>query len=153
MQLFHLSKLPHALDLEHVIEQASYLFKNHPPESLPFGVWRRISRNSVLKTTRDSSNVSRQTLEEGELLFAKQEAELRRQQWLDGIQSNLKRTFVRHRRPAILTAAAVAVGVMAWWLGRTSHPVVDRIMSLPLLNGFFGDFAKSFRGHLVKTGN
>ncbi|KAF2101436.1 hypothetical protein NA57DRAFT_64237 [Rhizodiscina lignyota] len=117
---FTLSKLPQPLDLESLIEQTTYLFANHPPESLPFRAWRRISGNSVLKTTRDPTALSRQTIKDGERLFAKQAGELRRQQMVEAATKEMKRRLWTYRRPVVLTAA-VAVGFLAWYIGMDSN--------------------------------
>lgn len=52
---FTLSKLPCPLNLDGLVLSATQLFKDHPPESLPNGAWKRIPGCSVLKTSRDSS--------------------------------------------------------------------------------------------------
>ncbi|WEW58360.1 GTPase-activating protein gyp8 [Emydomyces testavorans] len=76
MMHFTLSKLPQPLDLEMLISNTMELYKRNPPETLPFRAWRNISRNSVLKTSRDLA--LRATASEAEALFEKQTRELRR---------------------------------------------------------------------------
>lgn len=141
MQLFQLSKLPHPLDLERLIERTTYLFENHPPATLPFAAWRKISKYSVLKTTGDPAAMCSETLAEGERLFAKQAAELRRQQKLDHVKKILRRFAVRYRRPAVLTVAAVAVGFVAWCVGSGTDTILNRWMLWPLTRRFWGRLA------------
>ena len=137
---FTLSKLPQPLDLENLIEHTTYLFANHPPESLPFRVWRRISRNSVLKTTRDATALSKETIEEGEGLFARQGRELRRQQVIENAIKELKRRVWIYRRPAVLTAA-VAVGFLAWYIGNRG-PAASMMPPFARLTGEFSSFIR-----------
>jgi TBC1 domain family member 20 len=138
---FTLSKLPQPLDLENLIEQTSYLFANHPPESLPSRAWRSVSRNSVLKTTRDPTLLSKQTIQEGENWFAKQAKELRRQQAIDAAVKELRTRMWRYRRPAVLTIA-VAVGVLAWYMG-SKGPIGPNATSA--LANLSRQFVRTFR--------
>ncbi|KAF4159953.1 hypothetical protein CNMCM6069_000459 [Aspergillus lentulus] len=71
---FTLSKLPQPLDLDSLISSAMQLFNDYPPESLPFGAWKRISQHSVLKSSRDPFN--KQTRDEAIRLLEKQEADM-----------------------------------------------------------------------------
>ncbi|KAG5299897.1 GTPase activating protein gyp10 [Histoplasma capsulatum] len=52
---FTLSKLPHPIKLDGLISSTMELYSTHPPEKLPFRVWKKIPRSSVLKTSRDLS--------------------------------------------------------------------------------------------------
>ncbi|KAI1127183.1 rab-GTPase-TBC domain-containing protein [Nemania abortiva] len=107
---FALSKLPPNLDLDAVIAEAAVLFETHPPESLRS--WRRISRASVLKTTRDVGALSSQSLRDGQAFFDKQVRELRR------AERNQKVMQVAWaNRTLILT---LLIGVGAIYLRRTS---------------------------------
>jgi hypothetical protein len=115
---FKLSKLPKPLDLEALINQAATLFTAHPPEKLPMRAWHRISRNSVLKTTRDATALSRQSFEDGQIWFEAQAEEIRKQQRREALLKTLKLGLRKYRRPAIL-GITVAIGVFAWWLGRS----------------------------------
>lgn len=109
---FTLSKLPQPLDLEGLISSALELFRAHPPESLPFRAWRRISRYSALKTSRALALDS--PTEEAERLFDLQTRELRREEFR-------KRTYAvmwRYRKPAGSVALAILVGVVAFYIRR-----------------------------------
>lgn len=118
---FTLQKIPQPLDLESLIEHTVKLKRTHPPEKLPFHVWRRVSDYSVLKTTRDPDILKHQTLKDGEALFEKQAIEQKRQQAIDYFVKTLKKTVWKYRRPATLVSMTVAVGIMAWWLGKRPH--------------------------------
>ena len=115
---FKLSKLPKPLDLEALIAQATALFEAHPPENLPMGAWHRISKNSVLKTTRDPTALSGQSFEDGRLWFEAQAEEIRKQQAREELLKKLRVGLRKYRRPAIV-GVTVAIGVLAWWLGRS----------------------------------
>lgn len=107
-----LSKLPKPLDLEALISRTMTLFTEHPPELLPFGAWPKISPFSVLKTTREY--IRKQTLQDGEEFFAKQAAQLKRQEQLE----RAKAVLWNYRRPAGRIGLAVLVGVLSFWLRR-----------------------------------
>ena len=107
-----LSKLPKPLDLEALISRTMTLFTEHPPERLPFRAWSKVSVFSVLKTTRGS--ISKQNLRDGEDLFAKQAAQLKREEQLQRI----KAVVWKYRRPAGGIGLAVLVGVLSYWLRR-----------------------------------
>jgi len=115
---FTLSTLPQPLDLESLISQTTTLFARHPPETLPFRAWGRISHYSVLKTTRDLTTLHEQTLQDGERLFAKQAAEMRRQQRIQGVMKEAKKKWLMYRRPIKVGGVSVAVVILALWLGR-----------------------------------
>ncbi|KAL1619108.1 GTPase-activating protein gyp8 [Neofusicoccum ribis] len=117
---FTLSKLPEPLDIESLITSTVELFTKKPPESLPFGAWRSISPYSVLRTTREPRALTNQTLEEGEELFVKHEKQVRRAQVYKAVVGGIRRGLWKYRRPAGGFAMAVAVGVLAWWLGRSA---------------------------------
>jgi hypothetical protein len=114
-----LCKLPKPLDLELLISNTASLFDAHPPESLPHRAWHRVSAYSVLKTTRIPSSVAKQTLEDGYKLFGKQEVEMRRVKAIQNVVNNFKRQIWLYRRPARAVGLAVAVGLVAWWLGKS----------------------------------
>jgi TBC1 domain family member 20 len=115
---FKLSKLPKPLDLEALIAHATSLFRAHPPERLPMRAWHRISKNSVLKTTRDPTTLSCQSFEDGRIWFEAQAEEIRKQQAREELLKMLKTGLRKYRRPAML-GVTVAIGVLAWWLGRS----------------------------------
>jgi hypothetical protein len=107
---FTLSKLPQPLDLEGLISRALQLFRDHPPESLPSGVWRKIPWCSVLKTSRDvfqphSTNTAVE-------YFQKQTAKLRNEERNEKITGFLW----SHRRTIGSVAVAVFVGAMSIWI-------------------------------------
>ena len=132
-----LSKLPKPLDLELLITGTITLFDNHPPESLPYRVRRHISSHSVLKTTRNPSDVARQTIKDGETFLNKQEAEMRRTKAIQKIVRGVKRQIWLYRRPAGAVGLAVAIGVVAWWMGRSG--------SVNMRNASAGSLSESFR--------
>lgn len=105
-----LSKLPKPLDLEALISRTMIEFSKHPPESLPFRAWSKISSFSVLKTTQDICHS--QTLEEGKDLFVQQQLQLRRVELREKAVSALW----KYRRPAGSIGLAVLIGVLSiWW--------------------------------------
>lgn len=116
-----LSKLPKPLDLEGLISRAHNLFNQHPPQRLPFFMWRRISAYSVLKTTRDPDSLARQTLAEGEELFQKQAAQIRRKDAIRRVRDRVRILGYRYRRPARWTGAAVLVALLALYFGRGGY--------------------------------
>ena len=73
--------------------------------------WRRISAQSVLKTTRDPAVARRATMAEGQTLFSAQAAQLRRDEMRQKVLSQLW----LYRRPAGSVAAGRPRG---WWLSR-----------------------------------
>ncbi|KAI1148818.1 rab-GTPase-TBC domain-containing protein [Nemania diffusa] len=107
---FALSKLPPDLDLDAVVAEADRLFADHPPESLPS--WRRISRASALRTTRDASALASQSLQDGQAFFEKQVREL---QWAEQTQKVMQ--VVWANRALLFT---VLIGVGAVYLRKTS---------------------------------
>ena len=107
-----LSKLPKPLNLEALISRTTALFEEHPPESLPSGVWAKISVFSVLKTTRKSAR--NQTLEDGEDLFEHQALQLRRNE----MQKRAMTAIWSYRRPASQIGLSVLVGVLSIWMSR-----------------------------------
>lgn len=113
-----LSKLPKPLDIESLITRTTLLFAQHPPETLPFGAWRKVSKYSVLKTTRDPDELARQTLEEGELLHSKHAAQIKRQETLRNITDHSRLLAHKYRKPAGVFTLAVVVGILSLWLGR-----------------------------------
>ena len=109
-----LSKLPKPLDLEILIEQTMSIFHTHPPETLPFRAWSKISCYSVLKTTRAAGSCESQTLKDGEDLFEMQNLQLRREELH-------KKTIARiwkYKLPASGVVLAVVVALSAYWLRR-----------------------------------
>jgi hypothetical protein len=132
-----LSKLPKPLDLELLITETITLFDNHPPESLPYRVRRHISSHSVLKTTRNPSDVARQTIQDGKTFLNKQEAEMRRTKAIQKIVRGVKRQIWLYRRPAGAVGLAVTIGVFAWWMGRSG--------SVNMRNASAGSLSESMR--------
>lgn len=139
-----LSKLPKPLGLELLITETITLFDNHPPEFLPYRVRRHISSHSVLKTTRNPSDVARQTIQDGETFLNKQEAEMRRTKAIKKIVRGVKRQMWLYRRqiwlyrrPAGAVGLAVAIGVVAWCMGRSG--------SVNMRNASAGSLSESFR--------
>lgn len=112
---FTLSKLPSPLNLDSHIQEALELFERHPPESLPFRAWKRVSPNSVLKTSRNL--MSHQSLRDGEVYFAKQTQEMKRQE----LQHRAKIMLWKYRRPVGSIGVALLVGAFSFWLRRSGH--------------------------------
>ena len=116
---FTLSKLPKPLDLDDLIQRAMGTFKTHPPQSLPFGVWRRVSQYSVLKNARiphGENNFATETeaLAEGELLFDLHAIQLRREKH----REEIKALLWKYRRPASGIGVAMLVGLISIWIQR-----------------------------------
>lgn len=107
-----LSKLPKPLDLESLIQKTMTLVIEHPPESLPFRAWARISSYSVLKTT--VGPIHKQTLRDGEEFFAKHVMQLRRQE----LRQQARTLMWKYRRPAGSVGLAIVIGVASFWLRR-----------------------------------
>ncbi|ERF76378.1 hypothetical protein EPUS_07086 [Endocarpon pusillum Z07020] len=112
---FTLSKLPQPLDLESLISKTMQLFNTHPPEKLPNLIWWRIPSNSVLKTSRNLKE--RQSVKKGEELFARQAAQLRREELLQ----KASKMMWKYRRPATSITLTVFAGVMSFWLARNGY--------------------------------
>ena len=119
MLYFALSKLPKPLDFEVLISSTLALMKKHPPESLGRHLaWFYVPTTSVLKTTRDPVKVATQTLEQGEAWLAQHEREMKRRNKWKARFKYTKTLAWKYRSPALLSLAAVAVGVLSVWLGR-----------------------------------
>jgi hypothetical protein len=107
---FTLSKLPSPLDLDGHILDATKLFKNHPPESLPLGAWKHIPWCSVLKTSRDTYQAY--DIEDAVYLFDQQTRQIRyeerKKQAIDFVWS--------HRRSVGSVALAILVGAASIYL-------------------------------------
>lgn len=112
---FTLSKLPQPLDLDSLISKTMRLFDKHPPQSLSHMIWWRISSQSVLKTSRNLKE--KHSLRKGEELFAKQAAQLRREE----LQKKALEFMWKHRRPATSITLTVLAGVMSIWLTRNGY--------------------------------
>lgn len=107
---FTLSKMPQPLALEELISSTMELYRQHPPESLPFRVWRRIPQSSVLKTSRTvGEHVDlRQVVE----YFTVQAQELRREEFR-------KRAYTllwQYRRPLSGIGVAILVGLASIYI-------------------------------------
>ncbi|KAK4541682.1 hypothetical protein LTR36_007826 [Oleoguttula mirabilis] len=130
MLLVVLSKLPKPLDLESLIRYTSEIFTRYPPESLsqpPMGswslssrAWSRVSGDSVLKTTHgDPHKLAKQSLTDGELMFDRHAAEIKRAEVWKRQVLQTRRLAKRCQWPATYTAAAVIIAVMALLLRRS----------------------------------
>lgn len=108
-----LSKLPKPLDLEGWIARAIRLLDDQPPERL--STWRRVSRLSVLKTSRQSDSL---TLAAAEDIFRRQSREL-------ALRKHCKDAYlavVRHRKPLLLgLSLAVGLSSVAWAVYSRHH--------------------------------
>jgi len=112
-----LSKLPKPLNLEKLISDTVDLFHRHPPQTLPDNAWYSVSEYSVLKTTHEPDQLDKQTLKDGENLFAKQVTQLHRAEFLMKVYSRIQ----KYRRPAKTVGVALLVGIISLWLGRGSN--------------------------------
>ncbi|KAK2807837.1 hypothetical protein FQN50_005226 [Emmonsiellopsis sp. PD_5] len=118
MMHFTLSKLPQPFDLEGLIASTMTLYSTHPPESLPRHAWKKISKNSVLKTGRGLSLHA--TPEEAKDLLEQQKQELRREE----LRQKALRVMWKYRRPAGSLGLAVVIGVLSYWLMKTDTNAV-----------------------------
>ena len=116
-----LCKLPKPLDLEALISRTTLLFDEYPPESLPFGVWRNVSFYSVLKTTRDPTALTAQTLQQGEMYLRKHSDQIERQEARKKMLAQTRLLAHRYRRPVGAVAVTVFVGVLSFWLGKSGQ--------------------------------
>lgn len=107
---FTLSKLPCPLNLDAHIASAAQLFEDHPPESLPFGAWKRISRASVLKTSRDPHH--KYAVEEAVAFFHRQTKQLRNE---ERRKQALEFAWA-HRRTVGSVALAILVGAASIYI-------------------------------------
>ncbi|GES61554.1 TBC domain protein [Aspergillus terreus] len=107
---FTLSKLPYPLDLEGLISRAVQLFKDHPPESLPNGAWKKVPGCSVLKTSRDL--FAKQSTEDALKLFDQQTRNLRNEEFKEKAIGFLW----SYRRTIGSVAVAFFIGAMSIWI-------------------------------------
>lgn len=107
---FTLSKLPCPLDLDGHISSAVQLFNDHPPDSLPFKVWKNISRYSVLKTSRNLSHHS--TVEEAVGLFERQARQIRHEER----RKRALEVAWKHRRTVGSMVLAIAIGAASIYI-------------------------------------
>lgn len=124
-----LSKLPKPLELESLIANTVNLFDKHPPELLK--TWQAISKSSVLKTARWPNQAAKQSLEDGKMYFNEQVKELH---WVEQREKALT-TIWKYRRPASTLGLAILVGLISFWLRKSS-----------LLPGLLGVFCKKWSG-------
>lgn len=116
-----LSKLPKPLNLEQLISQTVTLFEQHPPETL--GSWRGTSRYSTLRTARSAEQAANQSLSEGAALFENHARQLER----DKLRQKMLSEAWKYRRPAATAGLAICVGILSWWLRRSSGGMLDSI--------------------------
>jgi hypothetical protein len=109
-----LSKLPKPLDVESLIADTIRLFDRYPPEKLKG--WWGISRYSVLKTARWQAEMLTQSPGDGKVFLEKQVRELEVQEQ----RERLMKLAWSYRRPAGMLGMAVLVGVLSFWLRRSS---------------------------------
>ena len=113
-----LSKLPKLLDLESLISRAISLYSQHPPETLPFRAWRKVSSYSVLKSTSNAAKLQQQTLADGEDWLQKQSVENERAEARKKLLQRTKFVARKYQRPAGAVTVAIIVAVLSIWLGR-----------------------------------
>ena len=114
---FTLSKLPKPLNLEYLITRTLEVFEEHPPTSLPFGAWNRVSRFSALKTSRSTLETCKgvpahQTLRDGIAFFQKQAKEIQRFE----LQKRIRQTLWKNRRPIGSIGIAIVIGILSMWI-------------------------------------
>lgn len=127
-----LSKLPKPLDLELLIQKTMEIFAIHPPESLPYRAWSKISCFSVLKTTRTAESSKAQTLKIGEALFEMQALQLHREQ----LHKKAIARMWKYRRSAGSLGLALAFGLLSYWLQRNGWDTFSRFGTKRLLRFF-----------------
>jgi len=125
-----LSKLPKPMNIEALIQNTVKLFEEYPPEKLR--LWRSISSSSVLKTARWEDQTVNQTLKDGEMFFKKQVQELESADRRDKVFKALW----KYRRPAGTIGLAVLVGVLSFWIRKSSGP-----------SGFLGALWRQWTGY------
>lgn len=113
-----LSKLPKPLDLDGLIQRTTFLFQQHPPQTLPNRAWARVSRYSVLKTTRDPRELASQTLAHGEDYLERQATEIRRQDARQRMFERAGRLAQQYGRPAAGVTLALVIAVVSVYLNR-----------------------------------
>ncbi|KAH7314049.1 rab-GTPase-TBC domain-containing protein [Rhexocercosporidium sp. MPI-PUGE-AT-0058] len=111
-----LSKLPKPLDIEALIANTIRLFEDHPPETL--SMWKSVSSSSVLKTARWHDQLCSQSLLDGERYFQQQSKEL---EWAER-RKRVMTALWRYRKPASTVGLAVLVGVVSFYLRKSSGP-------------------------------
>jgi hypothetical protein len=122
MLQFTLGKLPQPLDWDVLIQDTIALYRHCAPQSLPYRAWQKVSPSSVLKTTRGineklvTSEEGRKanSLQEGEILFSRQVAELRR----DAFRKHIKTVAWNNRRAIGGIGLTFVVGLLSVWLQR-----------------------------------
>ncbi|GAM84552.1 hypothetical protein ANO11243_025480 [Dothideomycetidae sp. 11243] len=119
-----LSKLPKPLDLEALVRRAEGLRLRHPPESLPWRAWKRVSRTSVLKTTVPLAGMTGQTLTQGEVWLEIRAKEIDAEEARRAAIKRFRQTAILYQRPASAVLVAVLVGVLSLWLGRAGSTSV-----------------------------
>jgi TBC1 domain family member 20 len=126
-----LSKLPKPLDLDGLISRTLEIFHQCPPEALPFRAWSNVSASSVLKTTHDRQRLATQSLSDGERMFQRQAAEIRRAEKWEQKRTLIRQTAIRYRRPATFAGTAVFTLLAAYYLrdGR-AYTMLASCMSL-----------------------
>ena len=127
-----LSKLPKPLNLETLIAKAMTVFEEHPPEKLPWRAWSKVSCYSVLKTSR--MLLDRQSIADGETLFADQTVQLNREQLVQRLMAPL---WPRRRLIGGISIA-VSVVILSYWLRKLG---LDNVYGI----GRIWDSTKGFR--------
>ena len=117
-----LSKLPKPLDLEALITRTSEIYSQYPPQKLPGPAWPRVSANSVLKTTRDPDLLAKQSLQDGEALFHRQAAEIKRAETWKRRRLRMWQVVKHNKRPAALAGASIMVLLAAYWMRTGTLP-------------------------------
>jgi hypothetical protein len=107
---FTLSKLPCPLNLDSLVLSAVQLFKDHPPESLPRGAWKRIPSCSVLKTSRDISQPY--NVDEAIRMFHQQARQMRNEER----RKQALEFGWKHRRAIGSVALAILVGAASIYI-------------------------------------
>ena len=123
---FTLSKLPCPLDLDGLISSAVKLFNDYPPESLPFGAWKRIPACSVLKTSRDPFH--KQKTEDAVKHFEKQTRHLHREEQ----RKKALALLWKHRKAIGSVAVAIFVGAVSVWIRKNDldTPILSYLSGL-----------------------
>lgn len=117
-----LSKLPQPLDVDALVAATAVLYTRHPPETLGRTWSRGISEHSVLKTARSTAACAGQSEAVGRLYFECHVLDLEREEQREERRKRIKKMLWTYRRPAGAVGAAVLVGLVAYWLRRSSLP-------------------------------
>lgn len=111
-----LTKFPNSLDIDTLILNTESLMQSHPPATLPWRSWRKISKYSVLKTTHDIDGVVNQSLKFGLECMKKQSQEIKRQALIRSRIQMVSTWMKLYRKLSLAVIIAIGIGVISIWL-------------------------------------